>query len=124
MGGHKNQNSSDRRFLQHFEEGIACSWIHCLGIGDDHHPPSCLIRFHGKGLTEGANLINFDERTGRLHSNDVRVVTGLNFSAWFANTAGDVRFLPGCAGKFPGTIAGHCKCDGRFFLAHPGYSCK
>ena len=94
MGGHKNQNGSERWFLQHFEEGIACSWIHCLGIGNNHHSPFGLVGFQGKGLTEGANLINFDERTGRFHPDDVRVVTYLDFSAGFANTAGNVGFLP------------------------------
>jgi hypothetical protein len=84
MGGHKNQNGSNRRFLQHFEEGIAGSWIHCLGIGDNHHPPFGLIRLQGKGLTEGAYLIDFDERPGRFHPDDVRVVTCLDFKTRFA----------------------------------------
>ena len=84
MGGHKNQNGFNRWFLQHFEEGIACSWIHCLGIRDNHHTPFGLIGFHGKGLTEGAYLVNFDERPGRFHPDDVRVVACFDFKTRLA----------------------------------------
>jgi hypothetical protein len=52
-----------------------------MGIGDNHHPHFGLIRFQGKGLTEGANLIDFDERAGRFYSDDVRVVTRFDFAA-------------------------------------------
>ena len=124
MGGQKNQNGSGWWFLQDFEEGIACCWIHCLGIGNNHHPSSCLIRFHGNGLTEGAYLINFDERPGRFHPDDVRVVTCLDFKTRFAFTAGDLGFMPNWVGNFPGTIARHRKCGGRAFFADPFYSGK
>ena len=124
MGGHKNQDGSGRWFFQHFEEGIACSWIHCLGIGNNYHPPFCLIRFHGDGLAKATNLINFDERAGRCHPDDVRVVTCLDFKARFTFTARDVGFLPNGVGIFPGTVARHRKCDGRTFFAHTFYSCK
>jgi hypothetical protein len=75
-------------------------------------------------LTEGANLTDFDERTGRFHPDNVRVVTCLNFPAWFATAAGADRFLSGSVGDFPGTIARHRKGHGRAFFAHSFYSCK
>ena len=81
MGGHKYQNGSDRWFLQHLEEGIAGSRVHCMGIGDNHHPHSGLIRFQCKGLTEGANLTDFDEQTERFYPDDVRMVTRFDFAA-------------------------------------------
>ena len=81
MGGHKYQNGSDRWFLQHFEEGIAGSRVHGMGIGDNHHPHSGLIRFQCKGLTEGANLTDFDEQTERFYPDDVRMVTRFDFAA-------------------------------------------
>ena len=76
--GQKYQNGPDRRLLQHFEEGIACRRIHCLGIGYNHEPRSCLIRFHGKVLTKGTDLIDSDEWTGRLYADDVRMVIRFN----------------------------------------------
>ena len=81
MGGHQNQDRSGRRFLKHLEQGIACCRIHCLGIGNNHDPHSGFIRFHGKGLAEGANLIYFYERPGRFEADDVRMIIGFNFAA-------------------------------------------
>ena len=60
---------------------VAGRRIHPLGPGDNHHPLFCFIRFHRKGLTEGANLTDFDEGPGRFHPNDVRMITGLDFAA-------------------------------------------
>lgn len=124
MGGGKNQNGSNRRLFQHFEEGIAGRRIHCLGITDNYHPPVSLIGLQGKVLTEGANLIDFNERAGRLNANNVRVESGLYFTTGFAFTAGPMRCLPGRVWYLCDTIAGHSEGDGRFFPAHAFYSCK
>ena len=81
MIGHKNQNGSGWRFLQHLEERIAGGRIHCLGVGYQNHPHAGFIWFHGKGSADGANLVDFDEHTGRFYPDDIRMVFRFNFPA-------------------------------------------
>ena len=81
MIGQKDQNGTGWRLFQHLKEGIARGRIHCLGVGYQHYPHAGLIWFHGKGLAEDANLINFDERAGWFYPDDVRMIFGFNFAA-------------------------------------------
>ncbi len=140
MIGHKDQNGSGWRFLQYLEESIACGRIQCLGVGYKYHPYAGFIRFHGKGLAEGADLINFDRRAGWLYPDDVRMVSRFDFAARLAISAGidcpwSVRgtvtigspAVPQFRFGFkivPGAVTRHGKCNGRVLFAHPLYSCE
>ena len=136
MIGHKNQDGSGWRFLQYFEESIACGRIHCLGVEYQHHPHAGLIRFHGKGLAEGTNLINSDEHTGRLYPDDIRMVFRINFPACLAITAG-IDYSRSARGTVnigspvvppfrfvPGAVTRLGKCNRRALFPHPLYSRK
>jgi hypothetical protein len=140
MIGHKNQNRSGWGFLQHLEESVACGRVHCLGVGYNYHPHAGFIWFHGKGLAEGADLINFDKHAGWLYPDDIRMVFRFDFPAWLAIAAGidyprsvrgAVTIGNPAVNRFgfgfkivPGAVTRHGKCNSRVLFAHPFYSCE
>jgi hypothetical protein len=140
MIGHKDQNGSAGRFLQHLEESIARGRIQYLGVGYNYHPHAGFIWFHGKGLAEGADLINLDKYAGWLYPDNIRMVSRFDFAARFAIAAG-IDYPQSFRGTVaigspavpqlrfgfkivPGAVTRHGKCNGRVLFAHPLYSCE
>jgi len=91
-------------------------------------------------LAEAANLINPDEHTGWLYSDDIRMAFRFNLSAWPTVAAGTrypptvrITLLIGSPVVFPssiffrnvaGAVTRHGECNRRALFADPLYSRK